>query len=77
VIIKTQKLRPTQTKHGRMRATAENGATLTIPTPAHNPDHHVALTLARAYGYDTVEAIAPKTYRAYVYDPDNERLEET
>lgn len=55
MIIKTRKLPATQTDGERMRATAENGATLTIAYPygALDPGEVVALALARAIGRET------------------------
>lgn len=50
MIIKARKLPPTQNDSARMRATAENGATLTIPYPhdVEDPYEHVVVALAKA-----------------------------
>lgn len=55
MIIKTRKLPATSTDGERMRATADSGATLTIPFPygAVDPGEAVATSLARAIGRAT------------------------
>lgn len=52
MLIKTRKLPATQSEGERMRATADNGATLTIPFPygAADPHQLVADALVMAYG---------------------------
>lgn len=51
MIIKTRKLPPTTTEPARMRATADNGAVLTLPYPFGAADPHklVADALVMAY----------------------------
>ena len=57
MMIKTRKLPATSTDGERMRATADNGATLTIPYPYTlenliSPNRYVAVCLARAMGWN-------------------------
>lgn len=54
MIIKTRKLPATSTEGERMRATAANGATLTVPMDYRlsNPNLDVARKLNRAMGWD-------------------------
>jgi hypothetical protein len=67
LVIKTRKLPATSTEGERMRATASNGATLTVPFPYGEREPHVwvAGLLARAYSYaPAVEHVSGQTYRA-------------
>lgn len=69
MIIKTRKLPATSHDGERMRATAANGATLTVPFPYGETEPYawVAGLLARAYGYaPAVEHVSGQTYRANV-----------
>lgn len=67
MIIKTRKLPPTQTEGARMRATADNGATLTLPYPQGAADPHqlVAEALVMAYS---------REHRAERIDPAGNRF---
>lgn len=70
MIIKTRKLAATSTEGERIRATAENGATLTLPFPYAlaglvSPYRFVAIRLAKAMGLDdySVEHVTGNTFK--------------
>lgn len=70
MIIKTRKLPATQTEGERMRATADNGATLTIPFPYGlanliSPYRYVANRLAMALEFtpDDVTHVEGYTFK--------------
>lgn len=66
MIIKTRKLPATSTEGERMRATADNGAVLTVPFPyyAADPNESVAEALARAYDW-TISRASDRTWEVY------------
>ena len=65
MMIKARKLPATQTEGERMRATADSGATLTIPfsRKSDDPYRQVAWMLARALGQTDVERTKGQNYR--------------
>lgn len=69
MLIKTRKLPATSTDGERMRATSENGHTLTIPYPYGlesliSPNRYVAVCLARAMGWrEDVEHASGHNFR--------------
>lgn len=66
MIIKTRKLPATQTEGERMRATADNGASLTLPFPYGAADPHKLVADALVMAYNT-ECHAERVGNGHVF----------